>query len=90
MAKGDAEARAGMAATTPEGRGRNPREQGGGASSATARTEHSDPRRHELMEAVVERENMRAAAKRVRSNKGVPGVDGMRVEDVWGYYGPHI
>ncbi|MBE1426783.1 RNA-directed DNA polymerase [Desulfomicrobium macestii] len=44
----------------------------------------------DVMEAVVERENMSAAAKRVRSNKGVPGVDGMRVEDVWGYYGPHI
>lgn len=44
----------------------------------------------DVMEAVVERENMRAAAKRVRGNKGVPGVDGMRVEDVWGYYGPHI
>lgn len=31
-----------------EDRGRNPREQGGGASSATARTERSDPRRTQI------------------------------------------
>ncbi len=51
---------------------------------------HFWPKAMDVMEAVVEPENMRAAAKRVRGNKGVPGVDGMRVEDVWGYYGPHI
>ena len=89
MVKGDAEARAGMPATTPEGRGRNPREQGGGASSATARTEHSDPRRHELMEAVVERENMTAAWKQVRANKGAPGVDGMTVYALLPYLRQH-
>lgn len=73
-----------------EGRGRNPREQACGADVVTARTESSWPKAMDVMEAVVERENIRAAAKRVRSNKGVPGVDGMRVEDVWGYYSPHI
>lgn len=34
------------------------------------------------MEAVVERENMRAAWKQVKRNKGAAGVDGMTVEDL--------
>ncbi len=38
------------------------------------------------MEEVVGHDNMLAAFKRVRANKGAPGVDGMRAEDVWGYY----
>ena len=33
-----------------------------------------------MMEAVVERENMRAALKRVEANKGAAGVDGMAVD----------
>ena len=36
----------------------------------------------ELMERVVERENCLAALKRVRKNKGSPGIDGMRVDDL--------
>ena len=89
MTSSNAEGQRHSAAMT-EGRGRNPRGQVCGADVVTARTGHSWPKAMDVMEAVVERENMRAAAKRVRSNKGVPGVDGMRVEDVWGYYGPHI
>ena len=38
------------------------------------------------MDEVVGHDNMLAAFKRVRANKGVPGVDGMRAEDVWGHY----
>ncbi|MFO7962732.1 MAG: group II intron reverse transcriptase/maturase [Desulfobacterales bacterium] len=41
------------------------------------------------MDAVVGRENMLRAYKRVRANKGAPGVDGMRVEDVWGHCKQH-
>jgi RNA-directed DNA polymerase len=35
-----------------------------------------------MMEAVVERENMRAAWKRVKANRGAAGADGMTVEDL--------
>jgi RNA-directed DNA polymerase len=38
-----------------------------------------------LMEAVVERGNLLAALKRVRQNKGSPGVDGMTVEELAAY-----
>lgn len=38
-----------------------------------------------LMEEVLRRENLQKALKRVRSNKGAPGVDGMTVEDLPGY-----
>jgi len=74
-----------MAVATPEGSGRNPREYGRGASSVTARTEQDCPETLHLMEAVVERENMLAAYRRVRANQGAPGVDGMRVHDLKGY-----
>ena len=36
----------------------------------------------QMMEAVVERGNMRAALKRVEANKGAPGVDGMAAKDL--------
>jgi len=37
---------------------------------------------HDLMEMVVASDNMRRALKRVRANKGSPGVDGMTVHDL--------
>jgi hypothetical protein len=40
-------------------------------------------------EAVFERENMQNALKRVESNKGAAGVDGMKVEDLYGYLKAH-
>jgi RNA-directed DNA polymerase len=42
-----------------------------------------------LMEEVVERGNMKAALKRVKSNKGSPGVDGMTVEELSAYLNAH-
>jgi RNA-directed DNA polymerase len=83
--KGDAEGRNEKAAAMPEGTGRNPEGTGCGASSMATRTGHCGQERRDLMEAVVERENMERALKRVMSNKGVPGVDGLRVEDLRGY-----
>lgn len=35
-----------------------------------------------LMEQVVGRENLKQALKRVRANKGAPGIDGMTVDEV--------
>ncbi len=89
MISSNAEGQRHSAAMTEGGDGIS-REQVRGAAGVTGRMGPSPGRRLGRDGAVVERENMRTAAKRVRSNKGVPGVDGMRVEDVWGYYGPHI
>jgi RNA-directed DNA polymerase len=38
-----------------------------------------------LMEEVVRRENLTAALKRVRANKGSPGIDGMTAEELGDY-----
>ena len=43
----------------------------------------------QLMEEVCERENLKRALQRVRSNKGSPGVDGMTVDDLPGYLRDH-
>jgi RNA-directed DNA polymerase len=42
-----------------------------------------------LMEEVCERENRRAALKRVRSNRGSPGIDGMTVDELPEYLEQH-
>lgn len=83
MANAVAEGRAGMPAASAEDRGGTPTVRSG-APNAGAATEHSHPEQ-QMMEAVVGRENMLAAYQRIRANKGASGVDGMRVEDVWGY-----
>ena len=38
-----------------------------------------------LMEEIVQNENMSEAIKRVVANKGAPGVDGIKVEELWPY-----
>src|SRR6516165_12786491 len=43
----------------------------------------------QLMEEVCSRENLEAAWKRVRSNKGSPGVDGMTIDDAKDYLRAH-
>lgn len=43
-------------------------------------TGNERPGASDLMEAVVSRENLQAALKRVRQNKGGPGIDGMTVD----------
>ncbi len=64
-----------------EGRGEAPRaERSGEARPAAQGNERSGI--DDLMERVVERENCLRALKRVRSNKGSAGIDGMRVEEL--------
>jgi RNA-directed DNA polymerase len=89
MTSGDADRRAATPGASPAGSGRNPREDGVGASRVTARAETSEPEVSKLMEAVVERENMAAALRRVQANKGSAGVDGMSVEELTPYLTEH-
>ncbi len=42
-----------------------------------------------MMEAICERENLREALKRVRENKGTPGIDGMTVDELPDYLKQH-
>ena len=42
-------------------------------------------RSEQLMEEICERENLKRALKRVKANKGAPGIDGMKVEELPGY-----
>ena len=79
------ESRAGMPDSRPEGSGRNP--PGAGWWSAKCHGKERDfcTGTDNMMEAVVERENMRRAYRRVVSNKGAPGVDGMFTEELHGY-----
>ena len=41
------------------------------------------------MEAVCERENLKAALRQVKGNGGSPGIDGMTVDDFTGYLKQH-
>ena len=58
----------------------------GGEGQARAARSGIDERAPTLIEEVVQRENMLEALKRVRSNAGAAGVDGMTVEQL----GPHL
>jgi RNA-directed DNA polymerase len=61
-----------------------------GTESRTGKCDTERPARHEqLMEEVCERENCWQAYKRVKANKGSPGVDGMTVEDLPEYLKQH-
>lgn len=42
-----------------------------------------------LMEEIVSRENLKKALERVQTNKGSPGIDGMRVKELPGYLRRH-
>ncbi len=85
----DVERQSEKAVAAPDGSGRNLREQGAGTSIIAARTDDFHPETSELIEAVVERENMQAAYKRVKSNKGSPGVDRVSVDDLRDYLVEH-
>ena len=58
---------------------------GGTETSTAACKSESSADVEKLMEEVCERGNLERALKRVESNRGSPGVDGMKVQDLRGH-----
>jgi len=71
------------------GEARGNHRQGVEASTASCETERPVLPTDAVMEALCSRENMITALRRVRSNKGAPGVDGMTVHDLEGHLKVH-
>ena len=42
-----------------------------------------------LLEAILDRENLNRAYKRVKANKGAPGIDGITVDEIGAYLKEH-
>ena len=77
-------------AFTDEGRSEAPKARRGGTESLTANCDTESPAGQEqLMEEVCERENLKQALRRVKTNKGSPGIDGMKVGELSGYLKQH-
>jgi RNA-directed DNA polymerase len=73
-----------------ESRSEAPRVSGGGTESLPAKRPAENPAIGEsLMEEICERENCEQALKRVKANKGSPGVDGMTVQQLPGFLQQH-
>jgi RNA-directed DNA polymerase len=73
-----------------EGRGEASRAVREGTEPRTAKREAESPAGDELLiEEVCERSNLIKAWKRVRANKGSPGVDGLTIDDALGYLREH-
>jgi RNA-directed DNA polymerase len=89
MFKKDAEDGAGKRSACGADRGRNSRKGSAGASEGTARRGRDYPEQMQLMEAVVGRENMIKALRRVEANQGAAGVDGMPVTGLRAYLKQH-
>lgn len=64
-------------------------EAGGSEQAPTAVQGDERPGTRALMREVVDRLNIERAAKRVISNKGAPGIDGMKVEELPGWLRKH-
>ena len=61
----------------------------GSESSAAKRGTENPAITESLMEEVCERENCKRALKRVKANKGSPGMDGMTVRELPGFLQQH-
>src|SRR5579864_4477458 len=73
-----------------EDRGEAPKGLREGTESLTAKRGTESPAiTEQLMEEVCERENCKQALKRVKANKGSPGVDGMTVQQLPGFLQQH-
>ena len=75
MESADTDKQVEIPVTVSDGSGRNPQEYEAGVSRPTARTDNSCPQTMQRMEAVVERENMIAALRRLTAlaHGGIPG-----------------
>jgi len=72
------------------GRGEAPRgKRSGEARSATRESERLGSGDEKLLELVVEHGNVEAALRRVKKNKGSPGIDGMTVDELSGHLREH-
>lgn len=67
-------------AFTTAGRGEAPKTVSEGTEPAMAQSATESPATERRMEEVCERENVSKALRRVRSNQGSPGIDGMTVD----------
>ena len=73
-----------------EGRSEAPKARREGTESLTAKRACESPAIPEqVMEEVCGRENLKRALRRVKSNKGSPGIDGMKVGELPGYLKQH-
>jgi RNA-directed DNA polymerase len=77
-------------AFTVEGRSEAPKARRERTESLTANCETQSPAGTEqLMEEVCDRENLKRALRRVKTNKGSPGIDGMKVGELSDYLKQH-
>ena len=77
-------------AFTGEGRSEAPRARREGTETSTAKRACESPvSREQVMAEVCGRENLLRALRRVKSNKGSPGIDGMTVGELPGYLKQH-
>ena len=79
-----------LLAFAAEGRGETPDADRKGTEPLVAkRTPESPAEEERLMEEVCDRKNLEIAWKRVRGNKGSPGVDGMTIDETVDYLREH-
>lgn len=83
--EGDAGRRAEMPEDTRRAAGGTRQSRGWERQASAAAKGHIRPQAQDLLEEVVRRDNLTRALRRVRSNKGAPGIDKMAVEELTPY-----